>query len=77
MEPLFWSKAGEVACSLHAPDLMSDRWRLEGWCPIPNVQVSRLTYQCSHCASDGRPHRRARIAEAISSSKRGETCLET
>ena len=56
---LFWSKRGDVACESHAPDAGSERWKAEGWCSIPASANGRhgLTYQCPHCASDGRSYR--------------------
>src|SRR5687767_8777122 len=53
-EPLFWSKRGDVACPIHAPDRQSDRWRLEGWRSIPVEANGRhgLAYQCPRCAPD-------------------------
>lgn len=58
-ETLFWSKRGDVACAVHAPEAESERWRAEGWCRIPTSAIRRrgLEYQCPRCAPDGRPHR--------------------
>jgi len=58
-DTLFWSKRGDVACESHAPDAGSERWKAEGWCSIPASANGRhgLTYQCPHCASDGRSYR--------------------
>ena len=55
---LFWSRRGEVACSLHAPEQSSGRWTMEGWRPINHADLGRGTYQCQHC--DGRPHQKTR-----------------
>ena len=34
-DTLFWSRRGDVACGSHAPGRDSERWRAEGWSPIP------------------------------------------
>jgi len=59
-DALFWSKRGDVACRIHAPDPQSDRWNSEVWCQIPVEANGRhgLEYQCPRCAPDGRSHRR-------------------
>ena len=61
-DSLFWSKRGDVACHVHAPDPQSDRWRLDDWRSIPDEANGRhrLAYQCPRCALDGRRHRHIR-----------------
>jgi hypothetical protein len=53
---LYWSKRGDVACATHAPELQSDRWTADGWCPIPDDMNGRRgrAYQCQLCAPDGK-----------------------
>jgi CheY-like chemotaxis protein len=51
---LFWSKRGEVACGLHAPDTESSRWVAEGWARMPS-RPSRLSYRCQHCGGGTTP----------------------
>lgn len=47
---LFWSRRGEVACDVHAPDRSSKRWGDEGWAELPpRALIGRVTYQCQHC----------------------------
>jgi hypothetical protein len=46
---LYWSRQGEVACDIHAPQQSSERWQSERWSPIPN-EPRRLRYQCQHCS---------------------------
>jgi hypothetical protein len=66
---LFWSRRGEVACAAHAPDASSERWHAEGWGAVREPgSRRRLAYQCSHCAVNGRPHRRVGRQPAISGS---------
>jgi hypothetical protein len=64
-DTLFWSKRGDIACPVHAPDPASDRWRLEAWRSIPDQANGRhgLAYQCPRCAPDGRRHRHIHAAE--------------
>jgi hypothetical protein len=64
-DTLFWSKRGDVACRIHAPDPQSDRWKIDNWCEIPGEVSKRhgLAYQCPRCAPDGRLHRHLRAAE--------------
>lgn len=60
---LYWSRRGEVACDGHAPDPDSERWRVEGWQPVPDDRSrSTVRYQCQHC-SDG-PIRHAGLPDA-------------
>lgn len=46
---LLWSKRGEIACDRHAPAPDSERWKTEGWQPLPELEGRRITYQCQHC----------------------------
>ena len=49
-QSLFWSRRGEVACSEHAPQANTDRWRDERWGAIPpGAGKGRITYQCQYC----------------------------
>lgn len=48
-ELLYWSKRGEIGCRAHAPSPGSDRWRDEGWQPMPDFGVRMARYQCQHC----------------------------
>jgi two-component system, chemotaxis family, chemotaxis protein CheY len=58
---LLWSRAGAIACAQHAPDAMSDRWRSEGWAPLPvHAAHGRITYRCQYCPGDGSPIVRSR-----------------
>ena len=51
---LFWSRRGEVACSVHAPASDSERWVEERWAPIPHgAGRDRVAYQCQHCSGNG------------------------
>jgi CheY-like chemotaxis protein len=52
---LFWSRKGEIACSVHAPSQGTPRWDAEGWQPMPDFGVRMARYQCQHC--DGVPLR--------------------
>jgi hypothetical protein len=54
---LFWSKRGAIACGAHAPAADSDRWREDGWQPVPHEHApySTKTFQCQFCY--GRPFR--------------------
>jgi CheY-like chemotaxis protein len=48
---LFWSRRGEVACPLHAPDPTSRRWQEERWAPVVLDGFNRrMVYQCQHCS---------------------------
>jgi CheY-like chemotaxis protein len=60
---LFWSRRGEIACAVHAPDGESRRWSDERWTAIPaGAGNNRIVYQCQHCAGDRSPIRRGRRA---------------
>ena len=60
---LFWSRRGEIACAVHAPEADSERWRDERWTPIPPApDAHRIAYQCQHCPGDGSPIDRSRRA---------------
>ncbi len=53
---LFWSRRGEIACAVHAPDATSSQWREERWAPVlADGSNSRIVYQCQHCPGDGSP----------------------
>jgi CheY-like chemotaxis protein len=57
---LFWSRLGEVACTVHAPGVASERWVAERWTAIPRgAGRDRLTYQCQHCSGSGPIHHRS------------------
>lgn len=45
---LYWSRLGEVACSLHAPLADRKRWDLDKW-RLVDHQVERWVLQCPHC----------------------------
>jgi CheY-like chemotaxis protein len=56
---LFWSRRGEIACALHAPDAQSARWRDEQWMPIaPAAAYQQIVYQCQHCPGNQGPIQR-------------------
>ena len=58
---LFWSRRGEIACSLHAPEPGSNRWNEERWSAVPAAPLNnRITYRCQHCPGDGSPIDRSR-----------------
>lgn len=61
-DALYWSRRGEVACVMHAPERDSSRWPEEQWAPMPATAMRRhgIGYQCQHCSASGRPiaHRR-------------------
>jgi CheY-like chemotaxis protein len=53
---LFWSRRGEIACGLHAPEPETSRWRDERWEAIPqSAGKGRVLYQCQHCDGGGAP----------------------
>lgn len=57
--PLSWSRRGEVACPVHAPDRSSPRWRSEGWTELRvDAGSHRIRYQCQHCEGHGGPIQR-------------------
>jgi CheY-like chemotaxis protein len=71
---LFWSRKGEIACGLHAPEPASDRWREEAWAAIPSgAGKGRVTYQCQHCDERGTPIAHSRREWALPSDEEGET----
>jgi CheY-like chemotaxis protein len=58
---LFWSRRGEIACAVHAPDATSEQWLAERWAPIPNGAGNRrIIYHCEHCDGHGSPIDRSR-----------------
>src|SRR5688572_18089703 len=59
LEVLFWSRRGEIACQVHAPDRQSQNWTIDGWREIPAEADGRrgLKYQCPRCAPNGRMRR--------------------
>ena len=61
---LYWSKRGEVACTLHMPPLDSDRWLAERWAELPSATHGRhgIRYQCQHCADLKTPIAHRRVA---------------
>src|SRR5688572_17598040 len=65
MERLHWSKRGDVACTAHAPEPLSERWRAEGWSRIPPDADGRhgRWFQCPACSASGRCYRHAAATE--------------
>ena len=64
MDPLFWSRKGEIACARHAPELNGERWRDEGWQAVPDIKGRRVTYQCQHCGPGAIHHETRQAAHA-------------
>ena len=63
-DALYWSRRGEVACLMHAPERDSQRWPQEQWAPMPTHAMRRhgIEYQCQHCSASGRPIARHRLS---------------
>ena len=60
---LYWSRRGEIACLLHAPERNSPRWPQEQWAAMSMMAIHRhgIKYQCQHCSASGRPIARRRV----------------
>ena len=54
---LYWSRRGEVACAVHAPEPESTRWAEERWAAIAGKAQNRhrLKFQCQHCSASRTP----------------------
>ena len=60
---LYWSIRGEVACPDHASRISNDRWKSEGWVPLPTSSQGYrgMQFRCQHCS----PGRTALVHRAV------------
>ena len=53
---LYWNMRGNIRCEAHGREIESDRWKAEGWQPIPqHEEPTKRHYQCQRCSPDGNP----------------------
>ena len=52
---LYWSIRGTVLCTQHLKEIDEDRWKCDGWEPLPSSSQAPegYRYQCQRCSNDG------------------------